>query len=185
MDQLQYLNKYDNLKLVPLNIGDKENLSLLFSDPEVSRFFLGNQPVDQAVEEHLSRAERNAKNPRDRFDGLWAIMHDGAFVGIFMLTAIDVSDLLPEQRMNFRKVSRTDLYLNVAYALNPNYRGKGLASRSLTDGLEFAKNQLKAKFVFASTNHLNGPSKEVLFRNGFSVMPTWMIGKTKFYKRLN
>ncbi len=174
------------LTLVPLRQRHFESLKSLLQTPDVNRFFSGGKSDPEgSAANHIRRAKRASGDRRETFDGQWAIEISGEFAGIIALTEVGLDRLPPEFGVRFPKEHPEDLYLSVGYALNPNFRGQGLASRSLNLVTEFARNTLGARYIFASTNALNDPSKDVLNRAGFEILPTSDSKRVKFFKSLS
>lgn len=174
----------EELRMIPLNKSYRHQLTRLFLESDVSRFFIGQRFDKEIVSRHILRAESDHGESRENFDGLWVISYKGEVGGYFVMAAVDGSWLPAEIAASFRKSRPDELHVAVGYALHPSLRGKGIATRALNIGVDFAKNTLKAKFVFASANNLNEPSSGVLLRNSFTPIHIG-LERTKFVRRLD
>ncbi|MEQ1664394.1 MAG: GNAT family N-acetyltransferase [Bdellovibrionales bacterium] len=172
----------NNIALTPLNERDKSNLTKLFKNHEVNRFFLGGQTARLESLTHIARSNKSSAKLRESFDGQWTINFNGIFAGYLIMTALNPENIPTGPTQNFEKVSDDDLYLAIGYALMPEFRGNGIASKSLALAIKFAQTFLRPKYMFASTNYLNEASKKVLLKNGFSVLPTRSTSNIKFYR---
>lgn len=175
----------DEITLTPLTRAHRKSLYQLFATEDVNRFFLGFASPEKATPEHLQRAQKSLKSTRRNYDGLWIIQYKNQIAGFIMLTKITPGRLSPEHESQFPSDNLTDLDLAVGYALDPKFRGHGIATRALDLATEFAKEMLEARYVFASANKLNEPSTKVLLRAGYEIFPHPSEKQNKFYKRLN
>lgn len=155
------------IQLRPAGAYEKNQLINLLSEPDIQRFFLGNNPPEYAANAMLDRSKQTNGGDRDTFDGAWVVTYKNKPAGILMMSAISLEWLPPEIQSEFQKQSPSDLYLAVGYALKPEFRGYGVMSKAVNLAIEYAKNNLKAKYIFASANNLNTPSAKLLLKNGF------------------
>lgn len=174
-----------DLALTPLTSVHRKQLYQLFTTEDVNRFFLGFASPEKATPEHIQRARKSLRTSRRNFDGLWMIEHKGAIAGFIMLTKVELNRLSLEHEAHFTKENPDDLDLAVGYALDPKFRGHGIATLALQVATKFADETLGARYIFASANKLNEPSKEVLLRAGYEIFPHSSEKQNKFFKRLN
>lgn len=113
------------------------------------------------------------------------IEYRGEIAGYIMLTKSKPALLSQEHQDRFPEESVDDLDLVVGYAVDPAFRGQRIATHALATALEFASSALNARYVFASANRLNEPSKVVLLRSGFEIFPHSDSRRHKFVKKLN
>lgn len=171
---------FNDIILIPLRQKHRVELKNLYSTPDVNRFFLGRQSADSAVKAHLKSARNPHSGKRNSFAGRWVIEFKGSFVGYLEMVAMEPNSLPVEVAESFKKTNQDDLYLSVGYALDPAFRGNGIATKALSHAIQFAKDVLKPKYIFASTNSLNDASQKVLLRNRFSILPTYETKRIKF-----
>lgn len=154
-----------------LTSAHEEALLRLYSIDDVHEFFLGGQrSPEEAAEAHVRRSENKAIQRWLIFDTQWVIEYQGEFAGVIALAIMPIDWLCQEHQAQFSKADLDDFNLVLGYAILPEFRGIGLASRSIGMALDFAKAKLKARYVFASTRDTNVPSKGVLKKMGFSAL---------------
>jgi len=159
-----------DIELQPVSFLKKSQLVNLLSEQDIERFYLGNKPAEPAASAFLLRSKSPNGGHRETFDGMWAIIYKNKPAGILAMSAVSPEWLPSEVQSEFQKQSNSDLYLAVGYALKSQFRGQGIVSRALSAAIDYAKSELKAKYLFASANNLNQPSAEVLLSNGFHIL---------------
>ncbi len=180
---LRYILSSGQLTLTPLRKYHQTQIVAILKDPEVQRFFAGSRSPKEIVSSDLQRAQRKSGGKRETFDGFWAIKYQNQTVG-YILLARARPEWIPEQiRSQFEDAGMKHGNFIVGYAMDPNFRGLGLATASLKMTLQFAKDVLHAENVFASVGNQNTPSMGVLEKNGFE--PVFTTEKnTKFLKKM-
>jgi RimJ/RimL family protein N-acetyltransferase len=170
--------------LSPVRARHATFLKELFEVPDVNRFFLGNKSASESAKDHMSAAKNDLYRNREIFYGNWVIKDQGKVAGYLAMSAVETDWLPPKVQSKFRKTTSDELYLVVGFALLPEFRGNGTASKALMAALKYAKDTLRSKYVFASANNLNEPSIRLLKRNGFLPFHSG-LKSTKFFLQLN
>lgn len=170
----------NNIRLIPINENDQSRLQVLFNLKDVQHFFIGEERPDLAKDIVVLEALPGSKR-RDVFSGNWRIDYNGQFAGYVYLTVIDPAKFPAEQAGQFMKMDKDELHLELGYALFPRFRGQNIATEAIAALIDFSKNELGAKYVFAATRSENIPSQRVLEKNQFNEVETWMNPFLKWY----
>lgn len=135
--------------------SDWENIVYLRSDPQVNRF-VNREPTTTKEKAMEFLARVNGNNDR-AFAYYWAIADktSGQMIGSICLWN------LSDDR------SRAEL----GYDLVTAQQGKGIMSEALATVLQFGFMELKFQLIDAYTHRDNAPSRRLLERNGFVLMP--------------
>lgn len=145
----------DRLLLRPLTEDDAASLFILDSDPEVMRY-LGNRTV-QSIDEVHTYLQNILQQYKDNGIGRWAVID------------LDSKELMGWAGIKFiREESNgfTNFY-DLGYRLRPAYWGKGYATEATQAWINFAKDHLETKKLYASAHIENLGSQNVLKKCGF------------------
>jgi len=150
------------LILRPLDLNDANDLFRLDSDPEVMRF-LGNHLVESNEQVHIY-LENIIHQYNQNGIGRWAVVEKetGIFVG---WAGLKFTDTLTNGYTNF---------YDIGYRLKPEFWGKGYATETTEAWIDYAKNNLNLKELFAITHIDNGASQNVLQKCGFKRKNTFI-----------
>ncbi len=168
----------ERLLLRELRLTDLECMFELDSNPKVHKY-LGNKPVE-TKDESLKMIESVISQYEERGIGRWAAIEksSGEFIGWSGLR------LNNEHNMNgFNE------YYDVGYRLRPKYWGKGYATESGKEAIDYAFNVLKLSEIYATAHCNNMASHNALLKIGLKHIEDFYSEEWKlhlrWYKRIN
>ncbi|MDB5344084.1 MAG: ydaF [Schlesneria sp.] len=141
----------DELILRRVKYGDKSDLFEIYSHPDVVRYQLFEAwTLEQAEWLVCSQYEIKAGDPGVPFFLVAVYVPDDKVIGDCQLTISSAPDRQGE----------------IGFALNPNYGGRGLATKMVGTALGFAFNHLDLHRIIASVDVRNEPSWRLMERVG-------------------
>jgi len=142
------------LLLRPPTLDDVPAYAAMHADPEVMRYY----PKPFTFEESRNEVVRLREHHEKHGFGLWAVEHEGRFIGITGL-------LRPTWEAHFTPCTE------IGWRLERASWGQGFATEAARECLRYAFEVLKVPEVVALTSVPNEPSKRVMERLGMTRDP--------------
>ncbi|RZK77748.1 MAG: N-acetyltransferase [Pedobacter sp.] len=144
----------DRIILREIELSDAPAMFEMDSDPEVHKY-LGKQPI-QTINETIENIEYIRQQYLDHGIGRWAVedKHLNQFVGW--------------SGLKFRpdEVNGYVNYVEVGYRFLKRFWGKGYATESAIQSIDYAFEELKLNCVYAMANKDNSGSRNTLLKAG-------------------
>jgi len=143
--------KTERLIIRKITYEDAENLSKVLSDPMVMQYSTIGVHTDEQISDYIANC--NKQYELNGY-GHWAIYNaiDDEFIGVCGLNKHNVDG---------------DGLIHINYRLTTEHQGKGYAVESTCGVLNFAKNTLKLKTLYALIEPANINSIKVVNKTGF------------------
>jgi ribosomal-protein-alanine N-acetyltransferase len=135
------------LVLRPINISDAILFYEIMNDAEVMRYFPNSEPM--SLERAKGFIENQSAQWKKNGFGHWALIHEYVLIGWCGLQH------LPETNED-----------EVAYCIDKNYWGRGLATEAAQASVSYGFNTLKLKELIGITHVKNAASQNVLKKIG-------------------
>lgn len=147
----------------PFTLQDADALFKLDADPAVMRY-LGNNPLTHIDQSH-HYLEGILKQYEDYGIGRWAVIEQSSNEVIGWAGIKFIAD----------EVNGHHNFYDLGYRLRPAFWGKGYATEATFAWIEYAKEKLPIRTLYASAHEENVASRNVLKKCGFIEQGTFLF----------